>query len=55
MGTVEAVLTSTHDLYFIAKIRKNMFTPVNPRFTIVKVECKGVYIIQMCYHDGNGV
>ena len=30
----EAVLTSTHDLCFRAKIRKKMYTPVNPSFTI---------------------
>ena len=30
---LEAVLTSTHDLCFRAKIRK-MYTPVNPSFTI---------------------
>ena len=28
----EAVLTSTHNLYFRAKVRK-MYTPVNPSFT----------------------
>ena len=31
---IEAVLTSTHDLCFRAKIRKIMYTPVNPSFTI---------------------
>ena len=30
----EAVLTSTHNLCFNAKIRKIMYTPVNPSFTI---------------------
>ena len=30
----EAVLTSTHNLCFRAKIRKIMYTPVNPSFTI---------------------
>ena len=31
---VEAVITSTHDLCFGAKIRKkNMYTPINPSFT----------------------
>ena len=32
--TAEAVLTSTHNLCFWAEIRKIMYTPVNPRFTI---------------------
>ena len=31
--SAEAVLTSTHDLCFGAKIRQ-MYTPVNPKFTI---------------------
>ena len=31
---VEAVLTSTHNLCFGAKIRKKKYTPVNPSFTI---------------------
>ena len=30
----EAVLMSTHKLYFWAEIRKIMYTPVNPSFTI---------------------
>ena len=30
----EAVLTNTHNLYFLAEIRKMMYTPVNTRFTI---------------------
>ena len=30
----EAVLTSTHNLCLRAKIRKKMYTPVNPSFTI---------------------
>ena len=30
----EAVLTSTHNLCFEQKIRKIMYTPVNPNFTI---------------------
>ena len=32
----EAVLTSTHNLCFLAEIRKIMYTPVNPSFTIQK-------------------
>ena len=34
MLVTEAVLTSTHDLCFIAKLRKQMYTRVNPSFTI---------------------
>ena len=30
----EAVLASTHNLCFWAEIRKIMYTPVNPSFTI---------------------
>ena len=32
--TLEPVLTTTHNLCFRAKIRKNMYTTVNPSFTI---------------------
>ena len=32
--SLEAVLTSTHNLCFWAEIRKIMYTPVNPSFTI---------------------
>ena len=35
VGTCEAVLTSTHNLCFRAKIRKKMNTPVHPSFTII--------------------
>ena len=40
----EAVLTSIHNLCFRAKIRKKMYSPVNP-FYYIKVGFKGVYII----------
>ena len=30
----EAILTSTYNLYFWAEIKKIMYTPVNPSFTI---------------------
>ena len=33
---IEAVLTSTHSICFRAKIRKKMYTPVHPSFTIYK-------------------
>ena len=38
----EAVLTSSHNLFFGAKI---------PQFCYIKVGYKGVYITQTCYHD----
>ena len=46
----EAVLTSTHNLCFRAKIRKNVY-PCKPQFYYIKVGCKGVYITLTCYHD----
>ena len=39
----EAVLTSTHNLCFRAKIRKNVYS-CTPQFHYIKVGCKGVYI-----------
>ena len=39
----EAVLTSTHNLCFRAKIRKNKYP-----FYYVKVGCKGVFITRTC-------
>ena len=36
-----AVLTSTHNLCIVSKIRKIMYTPVNPRFTIEKWGLRG--------------
>ena len=32
--TIEEVLTSTHNQWFGAKIRKNRYIPVNPSFAI---------------------
>ena len=37
----EVVLTSIHNLCFIAKIRKIMFTPCKPQFHFLKVGFKG--------------
>ena len=37
----EAIQTSTHILYFRVKIRKNMYTPINPSFTIQKLGVLG--------------
>ena len=51
VGTLnEAVLTSTHNLCFRAKIRKNVY-PYTPQFYYIKVGCKGVFITRICYHD----
>ena len=38
---LRAVLTSTHNLCFRAKIRKNVY-PCKPQFYDIKVGCKGV-------------
>ena len=46
----EAVLTSTHDLCFGAKIRKNVY-PCKSQFYYIKVGCKGVFITRTCYPD----
>ena len=41
----------THNLCFGAKNKKNMYTPTNPSFAIVKVGFKGVYITRTCFRD----
>ena len=46
----EAVLTSTHNLCFRAKIRK-IDIPLIPQFCYIKVGFKGVYITRTCYPD----
>ena len=46
-GFTEAVLTSTHDLCFRAKIR----TKCIPQFYYIKVECKRVSNTRTCYPD----
>ena len=56
MGThenrlVEAVLTSNHNLRFVAKIRNNTYTPAYTSFAIVKVGFNGVYIKWTCFRD----
>ena len=48
---IEAVLTSTHDLCFGAKIRKNVY-PCKPQFYYIKVGCKGVFVTRTCFRDG---
>ena len=48
--TLEAPLWSTYDLCIKAKIKENMYTPINPRFAI-KVGCRGVTLIRTCYPD----
>ena len=40
-GYNEAVLSSTHNLYLRAKIRKKVY-PCKPQFYYIKVGCKGV-------------
>ena len=46
----EAVLTSTHNLCFREKIRKNVY-PCKHQFSYIKVGYKGVYITWTCLHD----
>ena len=46
--TLEPVLTSTHNLCFRAKIRKNVY-PCKPQFYYIKVGCKGVLLTRACY------
>ena len=48
----EAVLMSTHNLCFGAKIRKNVY-PCKPQFNYIKVGCKGVFIPGTHFHDGH--
>ena len=50
--TLEAVLTSIHNLCFRAKVRKNVY-PCKPQFYYIKVGCKGVLITWTCFHDAN--
>ena len=50
---IEAVLMSTHNLCFRAKIReKNNVYPCTPQFYYIKVGCKGVFITRTRFHDG---
>ena len=46
----EAVLTSTHNLCFGAKIRKKVY-PCKPQFYYIKVGCKGVFVTRTCFRD----
>ena len=48
---VEAVLPSTNNLRFGAKIRKSRYTPAYSSFTFLKVGFKGVYISWTCFPD----
>ena len=48
----EAVLTSTHNLCFKAKIRQNEY-PCKPKFYDIKVGCKRVFVTQSCFRDVN--
>ena len=49
-GYNEAVLTSTHNLCFRAKIRKNVY-PCKPQFYYIRVGCKGVFVTRTCFPD----
>ena len=48
----EAVLMSTHNLCFRAKIRKKCI-PLYTKVYYIKVGCKGVFITRTCLHDVN--
>ena len=48
----EAVLTSTHNLCFGAKIRKIGIPLRIPVLLYIKVGYKGVYVTQTCFSDG---
>ena len=50
----EAVLTSTHNLSFRAKIRKNVY-PCTPQFYYTKVGCKGVFITRTRFRYEVGI
>ena len=47
----EAVLTSTHNLCFGAKIRKIGIHRCIPQFCYIKVGFKGVFIARTCFPD----
>ena len=49
-GYSEAVLMSTHNLCFGAKIRKKVY-PCKPQFYYIKVGCKGVFVTRTCFPD----
>ena len=44
--------TSTHNLCFGAKIRKNVY-PCKPQLYYIKVGCKGVFVTRTCFRDDN--
>ena len=46
----EAVLTSTHNQCFGAKIRKIVYL-CKPQFYYIKVGCKGVFVTRTCFRD----
>ena len=50
----EAVLTSTRDLCFRAKIRNNDY-PYKPHFNYIKVGCMGCKSTWMCEHDDSDI
>ena len=44
----------THNLYFEAKIRKNV-NPCKPQFNDIKVGCKGVSVTRTCFRDAHEI
>ena len=53
-GYSEAVLTSTHNLCFRAKIRKNDYL-CKPQFYYIKIGCKGLHNTRACLHGACGL
>ena len=49
-GYSEAVLASTQNLCFGAKIRNKVY-PCEPQFYYIKVGCKGVFVTRTCFRD----
>ena len=44
--------TSTHNLCFGAKIRKNVYS-CKPLIFYIKVGCKAVFVTRLCFRDGS--
>ena len=47
---IDCGYTSTHNLCFGAKIRKNVY-PCKPKFYYINVGCKGFFVTRTCFRD----
>ena len=45
-------LTSTHNLCFGAKKKREKVYPCKPQFYYIKVGCNGVFVTGTCFRDG---